>query len=89
MLELSRKKNKLKHVEVLQNYTCILLNGFSLLLGPQKSSHIGICQQAGCERLDVCSRDISASQSHFHQGPPLAHTRLLRSDRRGVSHKNC
>lgn len=60
--------------------------GFSSLLGPQKSSHVDICQQAGCKRLDVCSRDISASQSHFHQGSPLAYTRLLRFDGRGVSH---
>lgn len=55
-----------------------------IYIGPQKSTRAGICKQAGCKGFHVSSRDFTAIESHFHQGPWVAHTGLLCTDRRRV-----
>jgi len=52
--------------------------------GPQKSTRAGICKQAGRKGFHVSSRDLTAIEPHFHQGPRVAHTGLLCTDWRRV-----
>ena len=52
--------------------------------GPQKSTRASICKQAGCKGFHVSGRDLTAIEPHFNQGPRVAHTGLLCTDRRRV-----
>jgi len=52
--------------------------------GPQKSKRAGICQQAGCQGVLVSCRDITTLEPHLNQGPWVARTGLLCTDRRRV-----
>ena len=52
--------------------------------GPQKSTRASICEQAGCKGFHVSGRDLTAIEPHFNQGPWVAHTGLLCTDRRRV-----
>lgn len=53
-------------------------------LGFEKGRAVDLCQQAGCERLHVCGRDLPEPPAYLCQRPPVAHSGLLRTHWGGV-----
>ena len=53
-------------------------------IGAERFRCAHICQQAGCEGVNECSRDISTPQPHLYQGSRLACPGMLCSHWRGV-----